>query len=216
MLNETIFFQNRNGQRMAVTVEESPNTQGLAFIMHGLGGFKEQPHIQTIARAFQNNGFTVIRFDTTSSAALNFYQDLEDIIEWAGTQNFYKEPFWLAGHSLGGIAAALYAQQHPEKVVALAPLSTVVAGKLVAQNRRQDLAPYDLVPKAGKLVMPVLLVVGSEDSVTPLAHQEILYRILPGKKELRTISGAPHTFSEERHLRELATILENWIKSILK
>ena len=55
---------------------------------------------------------------------------MEDVIEWAKKQEFYKEPFCLAGHSLGGICTALYAGNHPDKVKALAPISTVISWKL--------------------------------------------------------------------------------------
>lgn len=133
---------------MAVTTEQ-PNgsAQGLAFVMHGLGGFKEQPHIKTFARAFLDNGYTVVRFDTTNTfgesdgsyedaTTTNYYEDLEDIINWARTQSWYQEPFCLVGHSLGGICTALYAEKNSEKVKVLAPISTVVSGKLSIETPR--------------------------------------------------------------------------------
>jgi len=136
-----LFIKNRKKQKIAVIVEETENAKGLAFVMHGLGGFKEQPHVETFTRSFLEKGFTVVRFDTTNSigesdgkyedaTATNYYEDLEDVIEWAGKQKWYKEPFWLAGHSLGGICTALYAQKYPDKVKAIALISTVVSGKL--------------------------------------------------------------------------------------
>ena len=59
--------------------------------MHGLGGFKEQKHIQTFADAFLENNFTVVLFDTThtygesegkyeDATTTNYYEDLEDVI----------------------------------------------------------------------------------------------------------------------------------------
>ena len=109
--------------------------------MHGLGGFKEQPHIETFAESFFELDYTVIRFDTTNTfgesegnyenaTVTNYLEDLEDVIEWAKSQPFYQEPFCLCGHSLGGISTTLYSEKHPEQVKALAPISTVVSGKL--------------------------------------------------------------------------------------
>jgi pimeloyl-ACP methyl ester carboxylesterase len=134
-------IQNRRRQKIAVVVEHSQRQNGLVFVMHGLGGFKEQEHIDIFAQAFHGRGFTVIRFDTTNTlgesdgrfqdaSITNYYEDLEDVIAWAEKQEWYQEPFILAGHSLGGICTALYAQKYPEKVRALAPISTVVSGKL--------------------------------------------------------------------------------------
>lgn len=138
---EKINIKNRKGQNVVVLLELSENQKGLAFVMHGLSGFKEQPHIATFAQAFKDESFTVVRFDTTNTfgesdgdyqdaTTTNYYEDLEDIITWSKSQPWYQEPFYLAGHSLGGICTALYAQKYPEKVKALAPISTVVSGEL--------------------------------------------------------------------------------------
>jgi len=134
-------IKNRKGQNIAVIIEKPENQKDLAFVMHGLGGFKEQPHIQTIAEVFKEKGYTVIKFDTTNTigesdgklelaTVTNYYEDLEDVIRWAQVQEWYQEPFCLAGHSLGGFCVSLYTENHPEKVKALAPISTVVSGEL--------------------------------------------------------------------------------------
>jgi len=141
-------IQNRKGMKIAVEVEESPQFRGLAFVMHGLGGFKEQPHIRAMAEAFKEKGPTVVTFDTTNSIGesdgkyedgntTSYYADLEDVIDWSSRQKWYKEPFFLAGHSLGGICIALFAEKHPEKVKGLAPISTVVSGKLSMESREE-------------------------------------------------------------------------------
>ena len=137
-----IFIKNRKNQNIAVVVDENKNSNDLVFIMHGLGGFKEQPHIKTFASAFKKEGFTVILFDTTNTTGesdgklvdatlTNYYEDLEDIIGWAETQNWYREPFVLAGHSLGSASIILFAEKYPEKIKALAPISAVVSGVLM-------------------------------------------------------------------------------------
>ena len=134
-------IKNRKGQNVVVIIEELENQKGLAFVMHGLGGFKEQDHIQIMAEAFQERGYTVIRFDTTNSigesdgrfedvTVTNYYEDLEDVISWAKSHNWYQEPFCLAGHRIGGMCISLYTEKYPEKVKALAPISTVISGKL--------------------------------------------------------------------------------------
>lgn len=141
---EKIEIKNRKGQKVVVLLEKNENPKGLAFVMHGLSGFKEQAHVATFAQAFKNKGFTVIRFDTTNTygesdgkyedaTTTNYYEDLEDVIEWVKTQDWYQEPFWLAGHSLGGISIILYAEKNPGLIKALAPISTLVSGKLSAR-----------------------------------------------------------------------------------
>jgi len=128
-------------------VDKTEGQKGLVFVMHGLGGFKEQPHLQTIGSAFKEKGFTVVYFDTTNTfgesdgnyedaTTTNYYEDLEDVINWAKTQAWYQEPFVLEGHSLGGICTALYAEKYPQKVLALAPISTVVSGRLSMETEK--------------------------------------------------------------------------------
>lgn len=253
-------ISNREGVNISVIVENPDSPRGLAFVMHGLGGYKEQPHIETFARAFHSKGYTVVRFDTTNSVGesggtyenattTNYYADLEDVIQWASTQVWYQEPFALSGHSLGGICTALYAEKHPEKVLALAPISTVVSGQLTIDAHKEhepekfaqwekdgvqitpstskvglikrlkwehmiDRAKYDLLPDADTLTMPVLLIVGSEDTLTPPAHQKILFERLRGKKEMHVIEGAPHTFRDPKHLEEIEQIMTAWIDTV--
>lgn len=254
------FIKNRKNQKVAVLVDTPSVIKGLAFVMHGLGGFKEQPHIQKIADAFTNNGYMVINFDTTNTlgesdgnyedaTVTNYYEDLEDVINWTSQQSWYQEPFVLAGHSLGGISIALFAEKFPKKVKAIAPISTVVSGKLSVDQRQKDdpeelinwektgyleqvsnskpglvkklkwshitdRLKYDLLPNVSNLMMPVLLIVGELDTSTPFEHQKVLYEKLPGNKELHVIKGASHTFRETKHLEEIYTILDNWIKKI--
>ena len=142
-------IKNRDNQNISIIIEETADQKGLAFIMHGLGGFKEQPHLQAIAQAFKDAGFTTIIFDTTNTlgkgesggnyedaTVTNYYADLEDVINWAEKQSWYQEPFCLMGHSLGGICTALYAENHPNKVKGLAPISTVISGKLSATTEK--------------------------------------------------------------------------------
>ena len=252
------FIKNRKGQNIAVLLEQITPQKGLAFVMHGLGGFKEQAHIQTYAKAFLDNGYIVVRFDTTNTfgesdgsyedaTTTNYYEDLEDVIAWASKQPWYQEPFCMTGHSLGSLCIALYAENHPEKVKAVAPTSTVVSGKLSAETEKykktldewkrtgwreevsesrpgllkrlkwaelEDRLRYDLLPKANKLTIPVLLIVGDQDDGTPLEHQQLLYEKLPGRRELHVIKGAPHTFREQRHLEEIGGIFDRWVKSL--
>ena len=253
------FIENRKKQKIAILVEARPNAKGLVFVMHGLGGFKEQPHLAVMAEAFLESGYTAVRFDTTNTlgesdgnyedaTTTNYYEDLEDVIAWAETQPWYQEPFVLVGNSLGGICTALFAEEHPEKIKGLAPISTVVSGKLSAEtpsyravekewrktgwrveesrskpgetkrlkwSHMADRLKYDVLPQVNRLTMPVLLIVGEKDQSTPPDHQKILYDALPGPKEFHVIQGAPHTFRDEKNLKEIAEIFKNWIKKLV-
>jgi pimeloyl-ACP methyl ester carboxylesterase len=155
---EKLFIKNRKGQKISVLVDETKGSKELAFVMHGLSAFKEQKQIERYANAFLKQDFTVVRFDTTNTqgesdgnyedaTVTNYLEDLEDVITWASSKSWYVEPFWLAGHSLGGFCVAIYAQKYPNKVKALAPTSTVVSGKLslekLQKHEPEKLAEYE-------------------------------------------------------------------------
>ncbi|MDO8513529.1 MAG: alpha/beta hydrolase [bacterium] len=160
---EKLLIKNRKGQNISVIVEGSENQRGLVFVMHGLGGFKEQVHIENFASTFLERSYTVVRFDTTNTlgesdgdyanaTVTNYFEDLSDVIKWAKDRDWYMEPFVLVGHSLGGICTALYAQKYPQKVKALAPISTVVSGKLSVETySKAKLKDWE---KTGWLIKP--------------------------------------------------------------
>ncbi|KYK26471.1 hypothetical protein AYK26_04950 [Euryarchaeota archaeon SM23-78] len=138
-------IKNRKGQNIVVLVELIKKAKGLAFVMHGLGGFKEEKHIKTFAQAFKDKDYSVVRFDTTNAfgesdgnykdaTTTNYYEDLVDVINWAKTQIWFMKPFCLVGHSLGGLCVTLYAENHPAEVKALAPISTAISRKLLEQR----------------------------------------------------------------------------------
>ena len=144
-----MIIKNRYGLKIAVLVEKAKIAKGLAFILHGLGGFKEQPHIEIFAQAFKDAGYTVLRYDATNSigesggqmedaTTTSYLHDLEDIIAWASQQAWYIEPFVLAGHSLGSLSSLLYAEKNPKKVKAIAPISSVISGELLIDAYNKD------------------------------------------------------------------------------
>jgi len=252
-----LFIKNRDNKKICVVVDYTKNSKGLVFIMHGLGSSKDKAHIMSFAESYKKNNFTVVRFDTTNARGesdgkledatiTNYFKDLEDIINWSSKQKWYKEPFFLTGHSLGGICIILYAQKYPNKVKAIAPVSTVVSGKLsletpsnkdwrawmksgwhvyasqsgnikkIRWSHYEDRLKYDILKKADKMNIPVLLIVGEKDASTPVDHIKKLHEKLRCDKELHIIKGAEHSFIEEKHLTEIRNIMDKWIKKTNK
>ena len=140
-MKEKFYVKNRYGLKIVGEVLKPSDPKGLAFVLHGLGGFKEQEHLLTLVSVLLENNYSVVNFDATNSfgesegryenATMQLhYEDLVDVTNWAQTQDWYLEPFVLVGHSLGGYAVARYAEDFPEKVKALFPFDLVVSGVL--------------------------------------------------------------------------------------
>jgi pimeloyl-ACP methyl ester carboxylesterase len=252
----TAFVKNRDGNQVAVLVEEAEAPGKVAFVMHGLGGKKEQGHIRAMAEAFLESGYTVVTWDAVhtfgeseggnyeAATITNYYADLEDVVAWAVSQPWYCEPFVLCGHSLGGISVALFAEKYPHKIKAVAPISAVVSGELSLTTKSDDLEAwkrdgfrttmshdgktekrlkwshmedrmnYNLLDNVANLTMPVLMIVGEQDSPTPPEHQQILFDQLPGKKELHIIKGALHSFYEPHEQQEVKQLVKAWLDTV--
>lgn len=157
-----ITIKNRKNQTIPIDVTISKQNKGVVFVMHGLGGDKRQPHILSYCESFTDLEYTCVAFnvaDTFESGGLyenasitSYYQDLEDVINWAKTQIWYKEPFFLAGHSLGGICTSLFAQKYPHQVKGIAPTSTVVSGDLLIKTYlKKDIEEWE---KTGWSIRP--------------------------------------------------------------
>lgn len=251
-----MIIENRKGKNISVAIDGDENISKLAFVMHGLGGFKEQPHIRVLVDTLKGNGYTVISFDTTNTfgesdgdysdaTVTNYYEDLEDVINWAKGNFQYKDQFVLAGHSVGGLSISLFAEKHPNEVRALAPLSVVVSGNLWKQVQNkdmiedwkregvwvrettnsskkkklkwafaEDIMKYNLLDNIDKLSMPILLIVGDQDTTTPVNQQKLFFEQLPGKKEMHVLKNACHVFRDKVHLDEIGDIMSRWIDGI--
>ena len=155
---------NRHGLSIVIEVAvQAGQAKGLAFIHHGVSGYKEQQQIQKICDVFYQNDYHVVTFDGTHSfgesggSLINFtatthIEDLEDVIQWTASQAFYVEPFVLAGTSMGGFSSMMYAIRQPDKVKALAPISTATAGKhLAASYQEKDPVEFATWQKNGSI-----------------------------------------------------------------
>ena len=251
-------IKNRHGLNILVHYEQAPDPAGkLSIIQHGYSGSMDEDHIRGFADIFLKNGYDVLLMDCTNSfndadgplenvTIKTHYEDLEDVIEWASRQEWYREPFALTGHSLGGMSVLHYAQNHPEKISLLFPAAPVISGMLnfeqfkknqpddyktlqetgnfaITESYRgtadgyrpqayyDELFKWTMLEHADKLTMPVLIIVGSEDTSCPPEHQKLLYDALPGEKEMHIIDGADHGYRPK--LEEVLGHLNSWLQS---
>ena len=75
---------------------------------------------------------------------------------------------------------------------------------------KTDLQQYDLLEHAQVLKMPVVLVVGEDDTGTPPAHHKLLFEQLTGPKELHVLPGISHTIKQKWQLDEIKKVVGDW------
>jgi pimeloyl-ACP methyl ester carboxylesterase len=146
---EKVRIKNRQGLTITVGLDLVPNQKGLAFVAHGLAVWKDQPQLETIKDALNENGYSVVRWDATNAmgesdgkmedaTVTGYYEDMEDVMAWSRKQEWYAEPFILAGCSLGGLITTLYAENHPQKVKALAPISSAISYQFMVERIEKE------------------------------------------------------------------------------
>ncbi len=248
-------IKNRKGQELPVRLDGVGNGEGLVFLMPGLGASQNDIHISFFRDMFIKKGLAVVSLDVEhtfgvlgkgifKATATNYLEDLEDVLSWSSGQDWYDEPFYLLGHSLGALCAGYYAVQDPKKVKALFLASAVVSydvfvGSMtqqeidewarggillgpstvdISEGANRELAPdlkrYDLLSEADRLKMPVILMVGDRDEITKKEQLEELFKKLPGEKQLHIIKGADHVFDKENEFSQISSIIHNFLKKI--
>jgi pimeloyl-ACP methyl ester carboxylesterase len=149
------WIENAQHEKIYVKADgvENARNHKLAVIQHGLASNKEHQAVQAAKKAFLDNGYTVILFDSRHSlgegdndvekvSLTTFEEDLETVTAWAKTRPFYSEPFALSGHSLGGASVLQYAAKYPDRVNVLIPISPVLSGQLWEKTCLKNLSPF--------------------------------------------------------------------------
>ena len=242
---KTMIIKNRKGFKMSIRINVNDKNTKLVFLEHGLSSRKEYPHMQVLEDVFSEYGYNVINMDATNSinesessdegiTTTGHYEDLVDVIEWAKTQDFYKEPFALAGQSLGAISVVRYAGQYPNKVDLLIPCAfpyynyiedelndfakevikngfcdkvSKSTGKVLRLKTAyvEDIKKLDLTEQIQKITANTYVVVGSKDNQKHLKNSRSLFQMLNCKKEFYLLEDIPHDLANTPHDKELFT-----------
>jgi pimeloyl-ACP methyl ester carboxylesterase len=102
------------------------------------------------------------------------------------------EHTWIGGHGAGGTVARAFAAAHHERVNGLLLLGV--------EDRDIPLAP----------VIPVLIIQGSDDELTPPVNGERLQATAPERASLKVIAGAGHLFPATNPI-DTAFIIEEYL-----
>ena len=206
-LTGNAFIAGPAGRIEAIVKEPTEPVRRVAIVCHPhplFGGTMHNKVVFRIARAFQNAGFAVLRFNFRGAGksegqhdnGLGEQGDLRAVIEFA-QQRYPDAEIWLAGFSFGS-AVMLRAAACDDRVRAF-----VAAGV--------PLSKYDFsgLLRCNK---PKLFVHGSLDEFGAAKDLEKLFATLDEPKELRIIDGADHFF--EGALNELSDAVSRFIVSV--
>ena len=137
-------------------------------------------------------GFHVVRigYRAGSSGRLAAAEHAEDVI--AVMDHLGLDHSWIGGHGFGGTVARAAVAAHHERANGLLLLGV--------EDEDIPLAP----------VIPVLIVQGADDEVTPRANGESLQATAPERASVKNLDGAGHLFPLT-HPVETAVIVEEYL-----
>jgi uncharacterized protein len=206
-LSGNTFFEGPDGRIEAIIKEPAAPVTRAAIVCHPhplFGGTMHNKVVYRIARAFQDAGFAVLRFNFRGTGrsegehdhGLGEQDDLRAAIAFIEVK-YPGAEVWLAGFSFGS-AVMLRAASCDDRVRAF-----VAAGVPVSKYAFTEIA---------RCAKPKLFVQGSLDEFGSAQDLEKLFAALDEPKELKIIQGADHFF--ESHLPELAAAVSAFIASI--
>lgn len=199
--SKSVWLKNAQNESIYVQAEgvENADNHKLVVMQHGLASNKEHPAILAAKKAFLNNGYTVVTFDSRYSlgkgnndvqkvSLSTFEEDLKTVLDWVKNENFYHEPFTLVGHSLGGASVLEYAQNHPDEVDALVLITPIISGDLWEKTCLSKLSEFCRTWKEN----------GTYEYTDPQNHKKgiVPYSVITTSKVYNAFSFAPQIMAK--------------------
>jgi len=147
--------------------------------------------LASIAHILAGEGIRVLtlgaRKDAAAASRDELIADALEVMDHVGLRGG-----WIGGHGTGGTVARALTAAHPDRAL----------GVLLLGVEDTDAAPAPAIP--------VLVVQGSDDDVTPPAHGERFRETMPERASVVTIAGGGHLFPTT-HPVDTAFAIEDYL-----
>lgn len=206
----------------------------LVMILHGFNASKDMPLLVELSQKLNKKGIATVRFDYNGHGqsegsfldmtALNEIEDTKKVYEYVKTLPQVKS-ISLAGHSLGGVVAAIFAgESGNDKIKTLVLMAP--AGELKDDTLKGDLfgVKYDpnnipeyivlsnglkvgrsflqtsqtlpIYETAEKYTGPVLIIHSENDQLVPYSYG-VKFKEVYKNAQLKTLHGFDHNFTQD-------------------
>lgn len=246
-MKQKISIPNSNGETLHANLDLPANKKVLqyAIFAHCFTCSSQLSIVRNISNELTRHGFGVLRFDFTGLghsegdfADTNFSHNLEDLIS---VNNYlvanHEAPTLLIGHSLGG-AAVLMAAQQLGNVKAVATIGAPSSAKHVAQlfgDKKEDILengqaklsiggrPFEMKKQflddleqhssedvLPKLRIPILILHSPQDTVVGIDNAAQIYKLARHPKSFISLDGADHLLSKKEDSLYAARSIATW------
>jgi dipeptidyl aminopeptidase/acylaminoacyl peptidase len=165
-------------------------------------------------------------------------EDLDAALNFLGSvKNINHNKVGLVGHSRGGVIGILKTADD-KKVRCLVTWASVGIhmeiwtrdeikevekkgyvyreGFRITKKLWKEDQNYDIIDAMKKIKVPFQIIHGNKDETVPYSHAMKLFKNANEPKELVTVYGADHTFTNEMHRKKLILFSLKWLKKWLK
>ena len=240
-------FDNAEGEELAARLELLVDKQIKAYALfaHCFTCTKNLMAVTNISRALTSKGIAVLRFDFTGLgesegefADTNFSGNVQDLLCAADyLKDNYEAPKVIMGHSLGGAAALMAAEQldYIEAVATVgAPsdvphvehlfqdsveeinkngLAKVLLGGRPFTIKKQfidDLEQNDLISIIPKIRKPLLILHSPQDDTVGISNAEKIYHAAYHPKSYISLDGADHLLTDKDDASYVGEVIASW------
>ena len=240
-----MFIQDDGIQLSAALEEPAGSKNGsLVIQLHGFTSAKDRPHNIQAAEAMREAGFSTLRFDLyghgesggefRKHTLYKWISNTMAVIDYARGRGYTD--LYLAGHSQGGLVAALVAGMEADRIKGLilrAPAFLIPQAARDGNMLGKHFDPYqipDRVPvikgleldgnyirvaqtihveeAADRYQGPVLILHGDEDDTVPIVDSQKMAERY-AVCELAVMQGETHHF--DRHPDQMKELIRNWL-----
>lgn len=244
MRTEYIEFTNNKSQRITGRIHypDLPTASGLVFC-HGLFSSKDAHKIVHMAEPITGSGCAVLTFDFSFTAMGDFseFSILQEVEDLRCAVGCFRErgirEVHLAGSSMGGVVALLFASEgapflrsltliatpvnmkelvetmFPETSISSLPEEgmSMVDGTPIHNRFIREALSIDLLNRLLEIHVPVLIIHGKEDKVVHISNAIVADKTLGSKKNLVIIEDGDHNLTRDSDLTTMSRSIIRWI-----
>ena len=247
--SDRVSFDNGRHEKLAGIIEW-PDEEPRAFVLfsHCFTCGKDLKAIVRISRELAARGMAVLRFDFTGLgdshgdfAKTNFSTNCQDILAAAKYLEFnHRAPELLVGHSLGGTATTVVANQiqscraiatiaspsstrrlagvlekHNPEIVAQGEAVVTIGGTKLTMRRQliDNLREHDIEDEIARLERPILMFHSPADQTLPYEWGLRMFELATAPKSFVTLDGADHLLvNQEGDVPFVASMIDHWFR----
>ena len=235
-------IRNRAGEKLDYVVHQGDkDSKKIVVLGHGVTGNKDRPFLVALAQALEAAGHNVLRVSFAGNGDsegrfedATITKEVDDLGVVLDALDGYAICY--AGHSMGGAVGVLRASTD-RRIRALISLAGMVDTKGFAEREFGDVTPDEgdmwddpdcplssaymndltaidtVVDRASQILVPWLLVHGTEDDVVPIVDSQAIFEKANEPKVLVELSGADHVFNDDATAVMIKAVVE-WIQGL--